>query len=44
MVALLYATKIIEGKWKFKDVGSIWKEEVRQILISEGREDLINAE
>lgn len=41
MVALLYATKIIEGKWDFDDVGSIWKDEVREILIAEGKEDLI---
>lgn len=43
MVALLYATKIIEGKWDFKNVGHIWVDEVRSILIAEGREDLINA-
>lgn len=44
MVALLFATKIIEGLWKFKDVPGTWREEVRAILIAEGREDLINAE
>lgn len=41
MVALLYATKIIEGKWEYKNVGHIWKDEVREILLAEGREDLI---
>lgn len=42
MVALLFATKVIEGKWEFDNVASLWKEEVRAILIAEGREDLIN--
>lgn len=41
MVALLYATKIIEGKWEFRNVGSLWKNEVKEILLAEGREDLI---
>lgn len=41
-MALLYATYIIRGKWKFKDVASPWVEEVRTLLIAEGREDLIN--
>lgn len=41
MVALLFATKIIEGLWKFKDVPGTWRKEVRNILIAEGREDLI---
>lgn len=44
MLALLYATYIIRGLWKFKDVPEMLKEEVRKILIAEGREDLINAE
>ena len=42
MVALLFATKIIEGLWEFKDVPATWREEVRAILIAEGREDLIS--
>ena len=41
MLALLYATYIIRGLWKFEDVPSMLKEDVRQILIAEGREDLI---
>lgn len=44
MVALLFATKIIEGLWEFKNVPGTWREDVRAILIAEGREDLINAE
>jgi len=44
MLALLYATYIIRGLWKFEDVPSMLKEDVRKILIAEGREDLINAE
>ena len=44
MVALLFATKIIEGFWEFKNVPGTWREDVRAILIAEGREDLINAE
>lgn len=41
MLALLYATYIIRGLWKFEDVPSMLKEDVRKILIAEGREDLI---
>lgn len=44
MVALLFATKIIEGLWEFKNVPATWREDVRAILNAEGREDLINAE
>jgi len=44
VVALLFATKIIEGLWEFKNVPGTWREDVRAILIAEGREDLINAE
>ena len=44
MVALLFATKIIDGLWEFKNVPATWREDVRSILIAEGREDLINAE
>lgn len=44
MVALLFATKIIEGLWEFKNVPATWRNDVRDILIAEGREDLINAE
>jgi len=41
MVALLFATKIIEGKWEYERVPATWKQDVRDILIAEGREDLI---
>lgn len=41
MVALLFATKIIEGLWDFKDVPNTWRNDVRNILVAEGREDLI---
>lgn len=44
MLAMLFATYIIRGKWKFKDVPDILKEDVKKILIAEGREDLINTE
>lgn len=44
MLALLYATYIIRGLWKYEDVPSLIKEDVARILIAEGREDLINAE
>ena len=44
MLAMLFATEIIEGNWTFKRVPDIWKEEVRALLKAEGREDLINAE
>lgn len=38
---MLFATYIIRGKWKFEDVPDVLKEDVRKILIAEGREDLI---
>lgn len=41
VIALLFATNIIEGLWTFDNVGHLWKEDVRKILIAEGREDLI---
>lgn len=41
MLAMLFATYIIRGLWKFEDVPSMLKEDVRKILIAEGREDLI---
>ena len=44
MLAMLFATYIIRGKWKYVDVPEILKEDVKKILIAEGREDLINAE
>lgn len=41
MLALLYATYIISGMWKFEDVPEMLKEDVKKILIAEGRGDLI---
>lgn len=38
MLALLYATYIIRGKWKFEDVPNMLKEDVKKILIAEGYE------
>lgn len=40
-MALLYATYIMRGLWTYDKVASFWKEEVKQILIAEGREDLV---
>lgn len=44
MLAMLFANYIIRGKWKYVDVPETLKEDVKKILIAEGREDLINAE
>ena len=44
MLAMLFATYIIRGKWAYKDVPDMIKADVDKILIAEGREDLINAE
>ena len=41
MLALLFATYIIRGKWTYADVPEQLKEDVKKILIAEGREDLI---
>lgn len=41
MVALLFATKIMEGLWAYERVPATWKSDVKNILIAEGREDLI---
>ncbi|WP_268233827.1 CD1375 family protein [Virgibacillus oceani] len=41
MLAMLFATYIIRGKWAYKDVPDILKADVDKILIAEGREDLI---
>ena len=43
MLAMLFATYIIRGKWPYADVPDLIKEDVDKILIAEGREDLINA-
>ncbi|MGM8213159.1 CD1375 family protein [Virgibacillus sp. W0430] len=44
MLAMLFATYIIRGKWAYADVPDLLKEDVKQLLIAEGREDLINAQ
>lgn len=41
MLAMLFATYVIRGKWNFVDVPEILQEDVKKILIAEGREDLI---
>lgn len=42
MLAMLFATYIIRGKWEFEDVPEQLLEDVKKILIAEGREDLIS--
>lgn len=37
MLAMLFATYIIAGDWQYKDVPTILKEDVRKILIAEGK-------
>lgn len=44
MLAMLFATYIIRGKWSYVDVPAVLKDEVNKILIAEGKEDLIDAE
>lgn len=41
MMAMLWATKIILGKKKFSDVPAKLKEQVREILIENGLEELL---
>lgn len=43
MLAMLFATYIIRGKWAYKEVPGILQDDVKKILIAEGREDLISA-
>jgi hypothetical protein len=40
MLAMLFATYIIRGKWSYTDVPYLLKEDVLKILVAEGREDL----
>ncbi len=42
MMALLYAQQIMLGKRKFSSVPSKLKEQVREILIDSGMEELID--
>lgn len=41
MLAMLFATYIIRGKWLYKDVPQMFRNEVDKILIAEGHEELI---
>ena len=41
MMAMLWATKIILGKKKFSDIPAKLKEQVREILIENGLEELL---
>lgn len=43
MLAILFAAQIIKGNWTFERVPDLWREDVRALLIGEGRGDLINA-
>ncbi|WP_255247370.1 hypothetical protein [Paucisalibacillus globulus] len=43
MLAMLFATYIIRGKWVYADVPAELKPDVDKILRAEGREDLIGA-
>lgn len=41
MLAMLFATYVIRGKWDYERVPAQLKADVDAILIAEGREDLI---
>lgn len=41
MLAMLYATYIIKGKWTYSNVPEMLKSQVKQILIDEGLETLV---
>ncbi|MEK5106512.1 hypothetical protein MHI57_07050 [Cytobacillus sp. FSL K6-0129] len=41
MLAILFTTQIIQGNWTYERVPLLWKEDVKVLLVSEGREDLI---
>lgn len=41
-MAMLYATSIIQGKRKFSQIPKTLKEQVREILIDAGMEELID--
>lgn len=43
MLALLFATYVIRGKWDYDRVPVQLRDEVDAILKAEGRDDLINA-
>ena len=40
MLAMLFATYIIRGKWKFEDVPVVLQGDVKKILIAEGKGEL----
>ena len=42
VLAMLYATSIIQGKRKFSQIPKTLKEQVREILIDAGMEELID--
>lgn len=42
MLAMLFATYIIKGKWAFKDAPDQLKPDIEKILVAEGREDLMD--
>lgn len=41
MIALLFATYIMRGKWPYEDVPDVLRNDIDKILIAEGREDII---
>lgn len=41
MMAMLYAQRIMNGKLKFSDVPRLLKEQVKEILIESGMEELL---
>lgn len=43
MLAMLFATYIMRGKWAYKEVPEMLQDDVKKLLIAEGREDLIGA-
>lgn len=43
MMAMLYAQRIMNGKLKFSDVPRLLKEQVKEILIESGMEELLES-
>lgn len=41
-MSVLYFRRIREGKMTFSKVAELWREEVRELLIDEGYEELID--
>ena len=44
MMAMLYAQRIMNGKLKFSDVPRLLKEQVKEILIESGMEELLESQ